>query len=77
MTSPLSKQFETLTKKLKESHDPKTRKRILAEIRNVIGTLDRLIVKEYPKLRRVSVHVHARRAQTDLITAIPRSRKPS
>jgi hypothetical protein len=57
----LSKQFQTLTKQLKDSRDPKTRKRLLAEIRNVIGTLDRLIVKEYPKLPRVSVPVRARR----------------
>ena len=58
----LSKQFQTLTKQLKESRDSKTRKRLLAEIRNIIGTLDRLIFKEYPKLPRVSVPVRARRA---------------
>ena len=63
----LSKQFQTLTKQLKDSRDPKTRKRLLAEIRKVIGRLDRLIVKEYPKLPKlVSVPVRPRRAQPDL-----------
>jgi hypothetical protein len=32
--------------------DPKTRMRLLAEIRKVIGRLDRLIAKEHPKLPR-------------------------
>ena len=46
----LSQQFEALIHELKKTNEPEVRKRILAEIRNVIATIDRHIVKEYPDL---------------------------
>jgi hypothetical protein len=42
----LSKQIETLMQRLKKSSDSKTRRSLLAEMRNVIGGLDRQIVEE-------------------------------
>jgi hypothetical protein len=42
----LSKQFETLMGKLKQSRDPKARKRLLAEIKDVIAKIDNQIAKD-------------------------------
>jgi hypothetical protein len=45
----LSKQFETLTQKLSESQDPQTRKRLLAELRDILTKLDRVNLKKRPE----------------------------
>jgi hypothetical protein len=44
----LSKEFETLTQKLTESQDPKTRKRLLSQLRVVLSKLDRVSLDQHP-----------------------------
>jgi hypothetical protein len=43
----LSKRCQTLTEELAHCHDPATRKQLLAQLRNTIFRLDRLILMEH------------------------------
>jgi hypothetical protein len=48
----LSTQFETLMKRLKNSHEPEKRQQILGQLRLVIQKLDFEIVKQHPDLKK-------------------------
>ena len=43
----LSTEFETLTRKLKESQDAGTRKRLLGQLRIILRKLDRAVLNEH------------------------------